>query len=42
MSPRRRTSDQPHPAYTPGAWPTLSALLLFWALVIGGIIRCAA
>lgn len=33
MTPRRRTTDQPHPGYVPGAFPVLSALLLFWALV---------
>lgn len=33
MSPRRRTSDQPHPAYTPGAALVLVAIVLFWALV---------
>jgi hypothetical protein len=42
MSPRRRISDQSHPAYTPGAWPVGSALLLFWALVIAAMLQWAA
>jgi hypothetical protein len=33
VTARRRLTDRPHPAYAPGAFPVLSALLLFWALV---------
>lgn len=33
MSPRRRISDQPHPAYTPGAGLVLIGIALFWALI---------
>lgn len=42
MIPRRRITDQPHPAYTPGAWPVASAVLLFWALVITAALRWGA
>ena len=42
MSPRRRVTDQPHPASEPVAWPALSALLLFWALLIAGMLRWLA
>ncbi|MGN6655728.1 MAG: hypothetical protein ACTHJ9_10360 [Rhodanobacter sp.] len=42
MNPRRRITDQPHPAHTPGAWPVASGVLLFWALVLAAIIRCKA
>ena len=35
MSPRRRASDQPHPAYTPGAWLVVAAIVLFLVLIAG-------
>jgi hypothetical protein len=37
MSPRRRISDQPHPAYASEARWVVSAILLFWAVVIAAI-----